>query len=505
MQGARLRARMMSLSSQSVAATSIAHQPVGRRIHGRAGFNRALPFEAIGWIAVIVDFIIIMTTSILADVGYQWMVLNSGGSDERFVGIGLLIFANFSAISAARSNYQPRHLLNSGRQIREAILAWALVSLMLLGAAFSLKIAGTFSRVSTISLLVVGCALIVLWRALLSKLVVRALEEGRFAERKIVLIAEEGQLNSSRALLELGRCGYRPIRTFEISKSEAETIGVPASLRQTLNDVIELSRRAPVEELFLLVKWQHVRLVEDVLSILRVVPLPVHLVPDENVAHFLATPMLQVGTAWTAELKRAPLSVVEQALKRAFDVMAAGLGIVLLSPLMLTSALLIKLDSKGPILFTQARNGFNGRSFRIFKFRSMTTLEDGPQVRQAVRNDPRVTDVGHWLRRTSIDELPQLFNVLGGSMSLVGPRPHAAAHNTEYERLVANYAFRYHVKPGISGWAQVNGFRGETSTVGLMEKRVEADLWYVNNWSFWLDLRILWRTVTVGPWQSSAY
>jgi undecaprenyl-phosphate galactose phosphotransferase/putative colanic acid biosynthesis UDP-glucose lipid carrier transferase len=215
--------------------------------------------------------------------------------------------------------------------------------------------------------------------------------------------------------------------------------------------------------------------------------------------------MLEVGTAWTAELKRAPLSVAEQALKRAFDVLAASLGIILLSPLLLTSVLLIKLDSKGPVLFTQTRNGFNGRSFRIFKFRTMRVLEDGPKIRQATRNDPRVTDVGRWLRRTSIDELPQLFNVLGGSMSLVGPRPHAVAHNTEYERIVANYAFRYHVKPGISGWAQVNGFRGETSTVNLMEKRVEADLWYVSNWSFWLDLRILWKTLTVATWQASAY
>jgi exopolysaccharide biosynthesis polyprenyl glycosylphosphotransferase len=215
--------------------------------------------------------------------------------------------------------------------------------------------------------------------------------------------------------------------------------------------------------------------------------------------------MLGVGTARTAELKRAPLSVAEQALKRIFDVLAAGLGIILLSPLLLTSVLLIKLDSKGPVLFTQTRNGFNGRSFRIFKFRTMSVFEDGPQIRQATRNDPRVTSVGRWLRRTSIDELPQLFNVLGGSMPLVGPRPHAVAHNTEYERIVANYAFRYHVKPGISGWAQVNGFRGETSTVNLMEKRVELDLWYVSNWSFWLDVRILWKTLILAPWQASAY
>jgi undecaprenyl-phosphate galactose phosphotransferase/putative colanic acid biosynthesis UDP-glucose lipid carrier transferase len=487
-------------------STSIRQRsPVGQATLGRAIFSRALSFEAVGWIAAAVDLVIIMVTSILADVGYQWVFLSSGESDERFVGVGLLIFANFAATSAARGNYQPRNLLNCRRQVREAIMAWALVALTLLGAAFSLKIAGTFSRVSTVTLLVLGCALIVLWRVLLSGLIVRALEEGTFAERKIVLIVEKGQLNASRAFVELSRCGYRPAATFEISRSEAGAFGMPSSLRATLNEVIELSRRAPVEEVFLLIRWDHARLVEDVLGILRVLPLPIHLLPDENAARFLATPMLQVGTAWAAELKRAPLSVAEQAIKRAFDVLAAGIGIVLLSPLLLTSVLLIKLDSKGPVLFTQTRNGFNGRSFRIFKFRTMSVLEDGPQIRQATRNDPRVTGVGRWLRRTSIDELPQLFNVLGGTMSLVGPRPHAVAHNTEYERVVANYAFRYHVKPGISGWAQVNGLRGETSTVDLMERRVELDLWYVNNWSFWLDLRILWKTLTLAPWQASAY
>ena len=480
--------------------------PVGQATLGRTIVNRALPFEAVGWIAAAGDLVIIMATSILADVGYQWAVLSSGERDERFVGVGLLIFANFAAISAARGNYQPRNLLNARRQAREVIAAWALVALMLLGAAFSLKIAGTFSRVSTVTLLVLGCASIVLWRVLLRRLIVGALEEGAFAERKIVLIVEKGQLNASRALVELSRCGYRPARTFEISRSEAGAFGMPSSLRATLSDVVEFSRRAPVEEVFLLIRWDHVRLVEDVLSVLRVLPLPIHLLPDENAARFLATPMLQVGTAWAAELKRAPLSVGEQALKRAFDMLAAGVGIVLLSPLLLTAVLLIKLDTKGPVLFTQTRNGFNGRSFRIFKFRTMSVLEDGPQIRQATRNDPRVTGVGRWLRRTSIDELPQLFNVLGGSMSLVGPRPHAVAHNTEYESIVANYAFRYHMKPGITGWAQVNGFRGETSTVDLMERRVESDLWYVNNWSLWLDVRILWKTVAVlGIWQSSAY
>jgi lipopolysaccharide/colanic/teichoic acid biosynthesis glycosyltransferase len=143
---------------------------------------------------------------------------------------------------------------------------------------------------------------------------------------------------------------------------------------------------------------------------------------------------------------------------------------------MLVTALLIRLDSRGPVYFQQKRNGFNGDHFDIYKFRTMHVLEDGPAVKQVTRNDPRVTRIGRWLRRSSIDELPQLFNVIRGDMSLVGPRPHAICHNAEYEKLIANYAFRHHVKPGLTGWAQVNGHRGETRHVEQMRRRVEHDL-----------------------------
>jgi undecaprenyl-phosphate galactose phosphotransferase/putative colanic acid biosynthesis UDP-glucose lipid carrier transferase len=199
------------------------------------------------------------------------------------------------------------------------------------------------------------------------------------------------------------------------------------------------------------------------------------------------------------------LSEAEQLLKRVFDVVASAAILVLLSPLMLMTALLIKLDSRGPVLFRQKRNGFNGSVFSIYKFRSMRVLEDGDRIQQATRNDPRVTRLGLWLRRTSIDELPQLLNVLLGDMSLVGPRPHAIAHNNEYQTVVSNYAFRHHVKPGITGWAQVNGFRGETQTVDIMAKRVEFDLWYINHWSLWLDLRIMFKTMLMAYRQPSAY
>jgi Undecaprenyl-phosphate glucose phosphotransferase len=464
-----------------------------------------LPFHLVERAVVLVELFIVVAASVLSGVGYHWIFLDAVGSIVTFLGVGLLVFVNFSAISAARRNYRPSELLNFRRQVRDVTLTWTFVCLMLLAVAFSLKITEGFSRGASITFFVIGWSAIVAWRGYASHFLARAMADGAFAERKILLLAEEDQLAKSTTLFELRRCGYKPVKIFKIKQSEIEASGIPSSLRATLDEIIKASRLEQIEDLYLLISWDHRRCIEDILTVLRVLPVPIHLMPDENVARFLTNRLVNVGAAWTAELRRAPLTPAEQVLKRAVDVIASGLGLVLLTPLLLVTALLIKLDSRGPVLFRQTRNGFNGRSFQIFKFRTMRVLEDGPDIQQATRNDPRVTHLGRWLRRASIDELPQLLNVLRGNMSLVGPRPHAAAHNNEYEKLIANYAFRYHVKPGITGWAQVNGYRGETQTVELMSRRVELDLWYINNWSIWLDVRILLKTLIFGLRQSGAY
>src|SRR5204862_458997 len=199
----------------------------------------------------------------------------------------------------------------------------------------------------------------------------------------------------------------------------------------------------------------------------------------EDTAALFTMSSRQFGSSVGVEFQRAPLSLSERVGKRLVDIVLGVSAIVLLVPMFVIVAIAIKLDSPGAALFRQTRCGFNSRRFKIFKFRTMTDLDDGPTIRQAVRGDRRVTRLGAWLRRTSIDELPQLFNVVSGEMSLVGPRPHAAAHNTEYEQIIGNYAFRHHVKPGITGWAQVNGYRGETGALEMMQKRVECDLWYI--------------------------
>jgi undecaprenyl-phosphate galactose phosphotransferase/putative colanic acid biosynthesis UDP-glucose lipid carrier transferase len=200
------------------------------------------------------------------------------------------------------------------------------------------------------------------------------------------------------------------------------------------------------------------------------------------------------GLTGFVRIQRSGLNKVESAAKRILDLFVTAIAIAILWPVLLLAAIAIKLDSEGPVIFQQRRNGLNGKEFVVYKFRTMTVLEDGPDIIQAGRGDRRVTRVGKFLRRSSIDELPQLLNVLKGDMSVVGPRPHAVAHNMKYRALVPGYDDRFSVKPGVTGWAQVNGLRGETATVHEMAKRVRADLWYINNWSFGLDLAILFRT-----------
>jgi Undecaprenyl-phosphate glucose phosphotransferase len=470
----------------------------------RKGLPFRLPFEWVQPSVIAADFIVIIATSVVTGVAYCEIFLGSPGTIQTFLAIGFLVSFNFSAMSVARGNYQVRRLLNFPEEARDVTVYWALICSLLLAVSFSLKITQSFSRGATLSFFVLGWVTILVWRRILKRVLVHALAEGGFAEHKILLIAEDGQLASSKLLRDLQPCGFNPVKTFRLKPHEIDAIDIKPSLRAKLDDIIETSRREQIEEIFLSIGWNHRIGIESIINALRVLPLPIHLVPDENVARFLSDPLVSIGDARLIELKRPPLTSSEQLLKRTIDVLSAGLALVPLSPLMLLIALLIKLDSKGPVWFTQTRHGFNGRDFRILKFRTMCVLEDGPLIRQATRNDPRVTRLGRLLRHMNLDELPQLFNVVGGDMSLVGPRPHAAAHDTEYEKLIANYAFRQHMKPGMTGWAQINGLRGETPTVDLMARRVELDLWYINNWSVWLDITILLKTLLMGR-QRSAY
>jgi Undecaprenyl-phosphate glucose phosphotransferase len=277
-----------------------------------------------------------------------------------------------------------------------------------------------------------------------------------------------------------------------------------ATLRVDLARAVDAARLLRPESVFVIVPWSDTATINQCIGELMTLPAEIHLGPERVLDRFDNMRISKLGPIATLQLTRQPLSPVEVAIKRMFDVVVATGILVCLTPFLAGIALLIRLDSRGPVFFLQRRYGFNQRPFRIIKFRTMTVADDGDVVVQAKRDDDRMTRVGRWLRAWSIDELPQLLNVIKGDMSLVGPRPHALSHNREYEQKISLYARRHNVKPGITGWAQANGFRGETDTDEKMRRRVEHDLHYIDNWSLWFDIKILLLTALSRRARSNA-
>jgi len=233
----------------------------------------------------------------------------------------------------------------------------------------------------------------------------------------------------------------------------------------------------------------------DLASSLSELPVALHIVPVTALELLAGAQIGEFGGLPTIRVQRPQLSPFDLVVKRYFDVLAATVGLIVLSPLFLVVSIAVKLDSAGPVFFRQKRHGFNNEPIRVLKFRSMTTVEDGDDFTPAVKDDPRVTRLGRILRRTNIDELPQLINVLQGDMSIVGPRPHATAQNKFFQTKIGGLSRRHTVKPGITGWAQVNGFRGQIDSLEKMQRRVEHDLYYIDNWSFLLDVKIILLTL----------
>jgi putative colanic acid biosynthesis UDP-glucose lipid carrier transferase len=231
----------------------------------------------------------------------------------------------------------------------------------------------------------------------------------------------------------------------------------------------------------------------------------VYFLPDVYIFDLMQARFDNVGGMPVIAICETPFMGINSMVKRASDLLLSSVILMLLAPLMLVIALAVKLSSPGPVIFRQRRYGLYGEKIIVYKFRSMTVAEDGDKVVQASKNDQRVTAIGGFLRRTSLDELPQFINVLQGRMSLVGPRPHAVAHNEQYRKLIKGYMLRHKVKPGITGWAQVNGLRGETATLDKMEARIQYDLDYLRNWSLWLDLWIILKTVKVVLTRENAF
>ena len=484
-------------------AESYVHgQPVGS--HAQSQPLR-FPCAAIGPIFACVDAVSIVLACFVGAVGYQLLVLGTAWNLEFHIGAGITAALLYVLIGSSYGFYQVADILSSRRKTSQILRQWFLTGLSLALLAFLFKIGVEFSRISIIGFAALALPLLFASRNLMKTAVTSAVKRNRVQGRRVIVVGLRDEFAALRdtdllhrfGLTEIGRIAFPNHRDQALSWGKTNT----ASLDQALID----ARDRGAEEIVLALSWNDLRSIELARDWLRSSPLPVRLLPDQKVRYLTENPTFSVGRSLSVEIHRAPLSKFERASKRALDIAVACVALFLLLPAMLVVALAIRLESGGPVLFRQQRAGFNSKRFSIFKFRTMVVMEDGDIIAQVRRLDPRVTRLGRVLRSASIDELPQLLNVLRGEMSLIGPRPHAIAHDSFYGNLLSNYAFRHHVKPGMTGWAQVNGYRGRTPRVEHMQSRLDLDLWYIKNWSFGLDLWILLKTVVEVTRRRNAY
>ena len=451
------------------------------------GWRLPISYSGIGRVVIWIDVLLIVLTSIVGGIGYHLYTVGQTGDVQAFFGVGAMVAALVVPGLSIRGFYDPRSIRDAKLDLKPLLITWAGTLLFLAGVAFSLKTGSEFSRGAVLAFAGIGGTALCLHRVAWHFAFEFELVAAHLRTTNVVVISHGSHdVDGAQLLSDLRGSGQHVLKRIDLRSDDQR------ELEAEVLNVLENLRGSEAQAIFLAVPFR--ALSKEFLQELRGSPLPVRLVPEGWAAELLSKPTVMLGSLTAVEIKRAPLDGVEQLSKRVLDVACALTGLILLAPLLAITALAVRLDSPGPILFRQSRLGFNGKAFKIFKFRSMTVLEDGDHVRQASRADSRVTPVGYWLRRLSIDELPQLINVLLGHMSIVGPRPHAVTHDTHYNRIISKYALRQHIKPGLTGLAQVKGYRGETPQVELMARRVEYDIRYIDTWSLWLDITIILRT-----------
>jgi Undecaprenyl-phosphate glucose phosphotransferase len=406
------------------------------------------------------------------------------------------------------SLYSFANLVTFSLQFGKVTAIWGGVFVTLIGLAYFTQVSDSFSRFWVVTWFTTTLILFGILRTGL------AYQVERWAKR--------GELDLNIAIVGTGEPAAKLVRHLEATRSSGTAIvgmfsGGEAStsdeiagypLRGDVDDLLVFIRNNRVDEIIVAVPWRDDGNIREITAKLQTVAADVKLSPEEISLELPHLGYGEVAGIPMLKLSERPLSGWSVFAKGLEDRILGALLLVVFSPLFIAVAIAIKLNSKGSVLFIQKRYGFNNNEFSVLKFRTMRAApEPAPRdgVVQAQREDPRVTAVGKFLRRTSLDELPQLVNVVRGEMSLVGPRPHAIAHNEEYATVINEYLSRHRVKPGITGWAQINGFRGETQTLDLMRQRVQHDLYYIENWSVLFDLRILVMTLFVGFIHRNAY
>ena len=450
-------------------------------------------FEAVVRIAV-VEFLAVGLSAYVASFAYHYV--GSGSLPPAyqyvpaaiFIALMVLLFSvSFRHLEGIQT--QPRH-----RFLWSGVATVGLAFVFFLSTMFLFKISEGYSRGSFIFQVLSVSIAVIATRAIAYSWLQSEIAAGLLAARRVVLIGDDAlcshftQRLKSTGILSVGSFPFPDAN--ELSQREDD---LKAGL--SIRGILDICRNKHPDDVIILANQENFSTIPCLTRRLSELPINVHIVPRDSMDLFATSRIAEFGNVITFVVSSPPLSSLDLHFKRAFDVVAAIAGLVLFSPLFLCAALAIKLDSPGPVFFRQIRHGYNKQAIGIFKFRTMTTLENGADFKQVRRNDDRVTSVGRVLRRSNIDELPQLVNVLMGQMSIVGPRPHATAHNDMFEGRILPFARRHNVKPGITGWAQVNGARGETDTLEKMQERIEYDLYYIDNWSFLFDLKIIVMTL----------
>jgi Undecaprenyl-phosphate glucose phosphotransferase len=462
---------------------------------GRSHLNKTSTFssEAIPYLLSTADAFVILLSSVAGGVGYQAALGNDLPSVLPHCAVGLLASFIYILRLSGSGYYDFSDSAKPRVEIGQILICWFSTGLLLAFFAFLLKIGVAYSR---------GAFILFYFMAPIGLLGVRkatkialesAVSRGAVGRGDIVLIGDFNEVAALERQDMLTIFGAADVNRFTLSRDDDPEVRLSVD-KHVVNSVVNFVRANNCKEILLALPWGDADRIEFVREYIKILPVAARLLPDLRVRSLTNYSSSTRHRVLAVEIQRAPLSATERLAKRVMDIVIASAALILLMPVMAFTALAIKLDGPGPVIFRQHRKGFNGRQFVMFKFRTMTVQEDGDVVTQATRNDSRVTAIGRLLRSTSIDELPQLLNVLYGDMSLIGPRPHALVHDDYFQNILSDYAFRHHVKPGLTGWAQCNGARGATPSVEHISKRVKLDLWYINNWSLWLDIQILIKT-----------
>jgi putative colanic acid biosysnthesis UDP-glucose lipid carrier transferase len=418
---------------------------------------------------------------------------------DRTTGVALVAFLVASPIFAR----SPRHATLSRPRLyttySRILVEWAMVVATLLFLGFAFKVSATFSRLVMVTwFIATPVALLGTHSLRMRALSVLATHHG---PRYIIVGANNVGFELLRRLPQKGFLGFFDFRSAD---RVSQTID-PEQLAGHCKDIASYARTHGVAAIYIALPLSNVPRIGEMIRELRDTTASIYFLPDVFAFDLIQGRLVDLNGMPAISVCDTPFHGMDAVLKRTMDIGLTGFALLIAAPLMAAIAVAVKLTSRGPVLFRQRRYGLHGELINVYKFRSMKVCEDGAVVTQATRDDPRITRLGRFLRRTSLDELPQLLNVLQGKMSLVGPRPHAIAHNEMYRKLISGYMIRHKVRPGITGWAQVNGLRGETDSVEKMSARVRFDIDYLNSWSPWLDLKILLRTVMLVIRDDRAY